>query len=350
AVLFQHIQHLSLSYHDTRGSTSNYRVQYDAPCIQWILTTGGIPLVTAAATLIGMLAVTMLVDWQMALVALALCPVLFVLTYKYGARLRLQWHEIKEHESSAMSVVEEALGAVRVVKAFGREGHEQERFVRRSEKQVRSKVQATYLECRFDLAVGITIAVGTAATLVIGVQNVQAGTLTVGSLLVLMTYLAQIYEPLKTISHKIGDLQASLASAERAFALLDEVPEVVQRPHARPVSRAAGAVEFRGVSFAYPQGQEILQDISFVVDPGTRVGIAGRTGAGKSTLMNLLMRFYDPSKGEILLDGFALPEYKLADLRNQFAMVLQDTVLFSTTIRENIAYANPGATEEEVCK
>src|SRR5262245_2109808 len=127
AVLFQHIQHLSLSYHDTRGSTSNYRIQYDAPCIQWILVTGGIPLVTAAATVIGMLAVTMLVDWQMALVALALCPVLLVLTYKYGARLRLQWHEIKEHESSAMSVVEEALGAVRVVKAFGQEGHEQER-------------------------------------------------------------------------------------------------------------------------------------------------------------------------------------------------------------------------------
>jgi ATP-binding cassette subfamily B protein len=351
AVLFQHVQQLSLSYHDTRGSTdSNYRIQYDAPCIQNILVTGALPLLAAAVTLFGMLAVTTLVDWQMALIAMALCPVLFILTYKYGARLRLQWHDIKAHESSAMSVVQEALGAVRVVKAFGREGHEQERFVRHSEERLRTKLRAAYLEGRFDLAVGITVAVGTAATLVIGVQHVRTGTLTVGSLLLLMTYVAQIYEPLKTISKKMGDLQASIASAERAFALLDEVPEVVQRPHARPISRAAGAVEFRRVTFAYPQNNEVLRDISFVVAPGTRVGIAGRTGAGKSTLMNLLMRFYDPCMGEILLDGVPLTEYKLADLRKQFGMVLQDPVLFSATVRENIAYANPWATDEEIIR
>src|SRR5262249_43811070 len=162
-------------YHDTHGSSdSNYRIQYDAPCVQNILVTGGLPLLTAAVTLIGMLAVTMLVDWQVALIALAICPVLFVLTYVYGARLRLQWKESKAQEGWAMGVVQEELGAVRLVKAFGRETHEQERFVHRSEERLRTQVRMAYLEGRFDLLVGLTIAVGTAATLVIGVQHVQA--------------------------------------------------------------------------------------------------------------------------------------------------------------------------------
>jgi ATP-binding cassette subfamily B protein len=351
AQLFQHIQRLSVSYHDLRGSSdSNYRIQYDAPCIQNLLVSGGLPLITAAVTLIGMVVVTFFIDWQLALIALAVCPVLFILTHLYGARLRKQWHEIKVHESSAMSVVQEALGAVRLVKAFGREEHEQEKFVRRSEERLRWYLRLARAAGTFELLVGMTIAVGTAATLVIGVHHVQSGTLTVGNLLILMAYLAQIYEPLKTISKKLGDLQSSLASADRTFALLDEVSEVIRRPHSQPLIRAAGAVEFRNVSFTYPQGQEVLHDISFSVQSGTRVGIVGRTGAGKSTLINLLMRFYDPSKGQIMLDGVDLSDYKLTDLRNQFAMVLQDPVLFSTTIRENIAYANPRATEEEITR
>jgi ATP-binding cassette, subfamily B, bacterial len=350
-VLFQHVQRLSLSYHDQRGSSdSNYRIQYDAPCIQYILVTGGLPLFTSVVTLLGMLTVTSFLDWQLALIALAICPVLFCLTHVYGARLRRQWHELKMQESSAMSVVQEALSAIRVVKAFGREQHEQQRFTFRSNERLRSQLRVAYLGGSFDLFVGLTIAVATAATLVIGVWHVQAGTVTVGSLLVLMAYLAQIYEPLKTISKKLGDVQSGLASAERAFALLDEVPEVVERAHACPLSRAAGAIEFRNVSFAYPQGEEVLHNISFIVKPGTRIGIAGRTGAGKSTLMNLLMRFYDPCDGEILLDDVVLRDFKLSDLRKQFAMVLQDPVLFSATIRENIAYARPGATEEEICQ
>ena len=167
---------------------------------------------------------TLLIDWQLSVIALAVCPVLFVWTHRYGARLRRQWHEMKAHDSSAMGVVQEVLGAVRVVKAFGQEEHEQERFVRRSEERLRSQVRVAYLEGRFDLFVGLTIALGSAATLVIGVWHVQAGALTVGSLLVLMTYLAQIYEPLKTISKKLGDLQSGLASADRAFRAARRAP------------------------------------------------------------------------------------------------------------------------------
>jgi ATP-binding cassette subfamily B protein len=348
-LLFQHLQRLSLSYHDLRGSSdSNYRIQYDAPCIQYILVGGGLPLLTSVMTLFGMLTVTLLMDWALALIALGVCPVLFFLTHVYSARLRQKWHELKTHESSAMSVVQEALSAIRVVKAFGREEHEQERFTQHSNERLRSLLRLAYLGGSFDLFVGLTIAAGTAASLVIGVWHVQAGTLTVGSLLVQMAYLAQIYQPLKTISRKVGDVQSGLASAERAFALFDEVPEVVERAHTRPLRRAAGAIEFRDVSFAYPQGEEILHNISFSVKSGTRVGIAGRTGAGKSTLINLLMRFYDPRQGEILLDGVTLQDFKLSDLRKQFAVVLQDPVLFSATIRENIIYANPLATDEEI--
>jgi ATP-binding cassette subfamily B protein len=349
AELFRHVQRLSLSYHDKRGTTdSTYRIQYDAACIQNVLVSGGLPLLTAGATLIGMIAVTISLDWQLALIALAVCPVLFSFTYFFGSHLRRQWRQVKEFESSAMSVVQEALGALRVVKAFGREQHEQERFLRRSQERLRNQVHVAYVQGRFDLFVGMTIAIGSAATLAVGVQHVRAGLLTMGNLLVVMAYLAQIYEPLKTISKKLGDLQNGLASADRAFALLDELPEVVERPCARSVTRAAGKTAFRSVSFAYPNGPTVLHNISLTVEPGTRVGIAGRTGAGKSTLMSLLMRFYDPSEGAILLDDVDLRDYRLVDLRQQFAMVLQDPVLFSATIAENIAYASPSATQDQI--
>jgi ATP-binding cassette subfamily B protein len=163
-----------------------------------------------------------------------------------------------------------------------------------------------------------------------------------------MAYLSQIYSPLETISRKIGDLQSSMAGAERAFALLDEVPDVPEQPHARRVERVRGAFAFRRVSFRYREGREVLRELDFEVRPGMCVGIAGATGAGKTTLVSLLTRFYDPTAGGILLDGIDLRTYRLADLRNQFAIVLQEPVLFSTSIGENIAYARPDASEREV--
>ena len=198
--------------------------------------------------------------------------------------------------------------------------------------------------------VGLVIAAGEAAVIFIGVRNVQAGTLTLGDLLLVMGYLSQLYRPLQSISKKVGDLQGSLASAERTFALLDQTPEVIEKPNAIPLSRASGALSFQNVSFAYEGGENnpVLQNVSFEVGPGTRVGIAGATGAGKTTLVSLLTRFYDPTSGQITLDGVDLRDYKIADLRKQFAIVLQEPVLFSTSIAENIAYANPDATYEEI--
>jgi ATP-binding cassette subfamily B protein len=196
--------------------------------------------------------------------------------------------------------------------------------------------------------VGFTIAAGTAAVLFIGTVHVQAGTLTLGGLLMVMTYLAQLYGPLQTLSSMTAHMQSSLASAERAFSLLDEVPDVLEKEKAIPIQRSGGAVVFQDVSFAYEKIRPVLANVSFTIEPATRVGLTGVTGAGKTTLVSLLTRFYDPTGGTILLDGIDLRDYNLADLRNQFSIVLQEPVLFSTTIAENIAYARPGAGENEI--
>jgi ATP-binding cassette subfamily B protein len=347
--LFRHVQRLSLTYHDLRGTTdSTYRIQWDAPALQHVAVDGLVPLVTAGMTVLGMIAVTLAIDWQLALVALTVTPILIGLLSFYGARLRSQWHEAKTLESSAFSVVHEALGALRVVKAFGREDAEKERFVGRSAESVQAQLRLSLTEARLTDLVGITMGVGTSLVLYIGVRRVQSGGLTLGELLLVMTYLTQLYEPLRTIAKKVGDLQASVASAQRVFSVLDQEPDLVERADARPLTRSRGELEFRHVSFAYDHGQDVLHDISLVIGAGRSVGVAGTTGAGKTTLISLLSRFYDPSSGEILLDGVDLRDYRLADLRNQFAIVLQEPVLFSTTIGENIAYARPEAERSDV--
>ncbi len=349
AALFRHAQRLSISYHDTKGTTdSAYRIQYDAPCIQWVVVDGSIPLVTAVLTLIVMLTVILGIDWQLALVALAIAPVLFILTHSFGRRLQRQANELKTAESMALGVIQEVLTALRVVKAFGREDREQDRFVRHSGRGMRARLAEALVTSLFALLVGLTTAAGTAAVLYIGIRHVQAGAITLGELLLVMAYLTQLYGPMEMLSKKAGDLQASLVSVDRAFALLDQAPDVSDRPDARSLVRAAGEVEFRGVEFGYAGNAPVLRDVSFHVLPGSRVGLEGRTGAGKTTLVSLLTRFYDPTAGQVLLDGVDIREFRLADLRNQFAIVLQEPVLFSTSVAENIAYAKPEASQAEI--
>jgi len=351
AMLFHHVQRLSLSYHDYRGTADSiYRIQHDAPAIQEIAIYGLISLVTSAITLAAMISVTAAIDWQLALVAMTAAPLYFVLVLVYRQPLRSWWRDVASLESSAMSVVQEVLTAVRIVKAFGKEDQEKERFVRRSQESMWARIRASFAEGHFGLLIALTTAIGTACVLFIGIRHVQAGTLTLGQLLLVMSYLSQLYEPVKTIGTKAAGLQSQLVRAERALLLLDEAPDVPDKQNGRPLLRALGAVQFRDVSFGYGKNRPVLHSISFKVDPGTRLGIVGMTGAGKSTLVSLLTRFYDPTEGQILLDGVDLREYKLADLRNQFAIVLQDPVLFSATILENIAYARPDANEEEVIK
>jgi ATP-binding cassette subfamily B protein len=349
ARIFRHVQKLSFSYHDTRGTADTvFRINWDAAAIQWIAVYGVPPLVSAGCLLVGMVIVVGLIDWQLTVVALAVAPLILLLTSLARKRLRRGWQDTKDLESAAYGIVQEVLSGLRVVKAFSQEDREQDRYVDRSAEAARARVRMTFAEAAFALLVGMVTGGGTALVLFLGAQHVAQGSLSLGDLVLVMGYLALLYVPLQTISKSITTLQSSVVSAERSLALLDEPPDVPEQPGARPLARAAGAVAFRDVLFAYDGGAPVLRDVSFEVAPGTRVGIAGATGAGKTTLISLLSRFYDPTAGQILLDGIDLRDYRLADLRGQFGIVLQDAVLFSANIAENIAYGRPDATEAEI--
>jgi ATP-binding cassette subfamily B protein len=347
--LFRHAEELSVAHHDKRGTAdSAYRIQYDAQSIQDVAVAGLIPFVTAALTIAGMIYVTARIDWRLALVAIGMAPALFLTFWAYRARLRAQWHDTKALETSALSVVHEALDSLRVVKAFGQEDREQRRFVERSAKGVAARLRLALAEGWFGLAIGLIMGSAMAAVLFIGTERVLAGALTVGELTLVMGYLQQLYEPLKTASKKAGDLQASLASVERVYELLDQPsgpPSVAQRRAPRPVR---GELAFEQVWFAYDPDRPVLRDLNLAVPAGSRVGVSGESGAGKTTLAGLLIRFHDVTRGRILLDGIDLREYAVADLRRNYALVLQEPVLFAASVAENIAYARPDATRTQI--
>jgi ATP-binding cassette, subfamily B, bacterial len=348
ARLFRHAQRLSLPYHDQRGPTDTlYRIEYDAPAVQH-LVDGILPFVSSTVMLVATVVVTWAIDPQLALVAMVVGPVLYWLTRRNIDGFRRRYHGLKELEAGAFGVVQEVLSVLRVVKAFGREDAELRRYEGQAGESLRARVQLSMAEGVYGLLINLTTATGTALVLLIGVRNVQSGRLTLGELLIVIAYLAQLYGPLKEAAQKVGDLQESVAGAQRAFDLLDEQPEVPERVDPVPLHRAEGRITFEDVAFSYEPGCPVLDGLSVRLEPGARLGIAGRTGAGKSTMVSLLLRFYDPTAGRILLDGVDLRDYRLEDLRRQLALVLQDPVLLSTSIAENIAYARPGATRAEI--
>ena len=349
ARLFQHAQSLSLAFHDATGTADTiYRIQFDAPSLRYLIFGNGISLLSACALLLSMAYVTAQIDLTLALVALGVVPMLYLLSRSYNRRMRPRYSGVKELESGALSVVQEVLGALRVVKAFGRHDRELDRFCGQSHAGARARIRLAAAEGWFGLLVNLATGIGTAVVLYVGILNVQSGLLTLGDLLLIMAYLSQLYGPLQTISKTVADVQSSLASAKRAFELLAERPEVIERPHARALRRARGQIEFHEVWFSYGGSHHALQGVSFSVPAGIRVAISGPTGAGKSTLVSLLTRLYDPVWGQILLDGIDLRDYRLADLRAQFAIVLQDSVLFSTSVAENISYGRPEASHAEI--
>jgi ATP-binding cassette subfamily B protein len=347
--LMDHVQRLSFAFLDRTGTADSiYRIQYDASAVRYVLIDSLVPLLSSAVMFFSILVVVLRINTALALVALLVTPVLYLLAARYRTQVRPRYRELKRLESSAQHVVQEALTSFRVVKAFGRENYETSRFVNRASEGVDARLRLTVRESLFGLGVNLTTAAGTALVLLIGGRAVRSGDMTLGELLIVIGYLGQLYGPLQTISKRVGSLQNHLTSAQRVHELLSEVPDVVDRPGARPLARCNGAIEIDDVSFGYGPERTVLDGVSLSVPAGARVGLAGRTGAGKTTLISLITRFYDPSSGVIRLDGVDLRDYRLADLRDQFSIVLQEPVLFSTSIAENIRYARPWAADEQL--
>jgi ATP-binding cassette, subfamily B, bacterial len=347
--LFEHLQRICASYHEAHGPTDSvYRIQHDAASVKQIPIDAFLPFVKACCLLSGLAALMLLIDAEFAAVALTMLPVLFWLTHRCGRRLRQQWTDVKSTETATVACAQEVLSASRLVKAFGREEHEQRRFLAHAMNWVRQHNALASICSGFDFLFGMTITIGTAIALFIGISHVKTGRLSLGDLLLLMAYMAQLAGPLDTAAKKLTELQSHLVGFRRALVILDTPPLVTERPASRPLNKAKGQVAFRGVSFAYPSSAAVLRDVSFHLPAGTRVGIVGPSGAGKSTIVNLLTRFHDPTSGAVLLDGTDLREYRLTDLRKQFAIVPQDPQLFSTTIAENIRYGDLLATNAQV--
>jgi len=348
-LLFNHIQRLSLAYHDTKGaSDSLYRIQWDTMCIRSLLLGQLSPLFSSFITLFFMIAVMFAINWQFAIVSLCIMPPLIFLTKRSTKKLKKDWYRVKDAESVAMSVIHQVLSSLRVVKAFGQEENENERFTDRSNKAVEGQLKLARIAATFSFIVGVLLATGTAIFIYVGANFVHTGKMTLGELTLVIAYLGQVFNPLQSMIKNLNEVQSSVASIDRVFSVLDEDKEVQEDPDAVHLSCVNGGFEFQNVSFSYEKNRPTLQDISFEIVPGDRVGIMGSTGAGKSTLINLLNRFYDPADGIIKIDGIDIRKYKLADYRRQFSIVLQEPVLFSTTIGENIRYGRPGATEKEV--
>jgi ATP-binding cassette, subfamily B, bacterial len=347
--MFSHLQSLSLRFHLRRGTGDTiYHIENDAYCVESLTLSGLLPLVTAVTTLLSMFVVLWTMNWELALMSLAVLPALYLVNRSFMERMVTRSEQLKEIESRGISFVQEVFSAIRVVKAFGREEHESDRYRLQGERVVAAKTRLSWQESFYGASINLVTSAGTALILYLGGREVLGGAMSVGDLLVAMAYLSSVFEPLSSMSRTFGKLQGSIASARRVLRTLDNQPEIRDRPGAVPTPALSGRVEFRDVGFGYEAERSVLEHISFSAEPGQTIAVVGLTGAGKTTLVSLITRFYDVSSGEIRIDGRDLREYTVRSLRKQIALVLQDPLLMSGTIAENIRYGRLDASDADV--
>ena len=347
--LYQHLQRLSLRFHTQRGSGDlMYRLTADTFAIQTLAMNGFFPTVSALVMLVGMILVMARLDWQLTLMALAICPLLAAAISQVGRRITRVATDAREKESRLYSVAQRAMSSIKVIQAFTSEEDEHRSFIDVSRASLDANLSLYTVQTAYSMAVNVIGAIGTAGVIWFGATHVMSGTLTIGDLLVFTTYLASLYAPINTISSTYGLIQGAKVGIGRVFEILETAPDVPDG--ARTLARAdvRGEVAFENVSFSYQPEQPVLRELSFHVAPGETIAIVGPTGAGKSTLVSLLVRFYDPSSGRVLLDGQDLRTLTVRSLRRQVAMVLQPPLVFPTTVRENIAYGRRDASLDEI--
>lgn len=348
--LFKHVQRLPMSFHDqSRAGMVIYLINYQAHAAS-SLVMSVTPLAGAALSLIGMFWITFQIDRQIAMIAMTVIPLLYYAVHYYCRYIQPRLEEVLGLEGESLSIIHEAIQMLRVIITFGRENHEFRRFRSQGQRAVDARVRVTVRQTLFTLVVNGTTALGTALVLGFGAYHALQGRLTAGQLLVVLAYVHAVYTPLETISTTIGGLQDEIVALRMTFNLLDTPAEIHDAPDAVEVHRVKGLVKYEGVHFSYTGRTETLRNISFEARPGEVIAVVGPTGAGKTTLINLLARLYEVKQGAVSIDGMDIRKIKLESLRNQISMVLQEPLLFSATIADNIRYGRLDASMQDIIK
>ena len=349
ARLFEHLQALGLHHHITTSTgDAVYRIDVDAYAIENLVMSGVFPLATSFTTLAVMFAILLTRDVTVALLSLATIPFLYLCLRYYVRTLASRTEHVKEIESKLLQRVYEVFSAFRLVKSFAREPYELDRYRRFGQEVMGARIAITWQESLFGAVVGTIAVAGTALVLIVGGSHVLSGRMSVGDLTVVLAYLGAVYGPLSAIAHTTGQLQGALAGARRVRAMFALVPETDERPDAIDPIAIRGDIQFDEVGFDYPDGTRVLHGINFSAKPGEMVALVGLTGAGKTTLVSLIPRFYHATEGRVLVDGVDVRNYRVRPLREKIALVLQDPVLFSGTIADNLRYGRLDATKAEI--
>jgi ATP-binding cassette subfamily B protein/subfamily B ATP-binding cassette protein MsbA len=349
--LYGHLQRQSLVFHSQqRIGDLLYRITADTYAVQTLMLNGVLPVIQAIALLIGMFVIMWQMDAAMTLIALTVCPALYVVILLLDRPIVEAATRMRQNESAVYSVVQWAMGAIRVVQAFGKEEDERKRFLAASKASMAANLQLYNWQTAYSGVVNTLIAAGTALVLFVGAGAVMGERLSLGQMLVFVSYLASLYGPINTMSQTWGQIQGARVGARRVFELLDVAPDIRDGDLAWPVDRPVGAIAWRGVAFRYRRDVSVLNRIDLEVRPGERVALVGATGAGKSTMLSLLPRFFDPTEGSVEIGGIDVRRFVLKDLRQRIALVLQPPMIFPLSLRDNIAYGRPGADQAEIEK
>ena len=349
--LYHHIHRLSLAEHDeTRTGDLITRVTSDIGVVQDFITSALLGILVNVITLLGMIGVMFYLNWRFTLIALSVSPVLFTVVYYYTRRIKKASREVRKKESELLSLVEEVLTSIRVVKAFAREEYEQKRFESESLENVEAGLEARSVKAKLAPVVEVLVAIGTCLVLWYGARLALSDQLSTGTLIVFLLYLGKMYKPMRDLSKMTDTVSKAMVGYERIQEVLEIESRVQDELHARQAPKFKGQIEFTQVGFNYGGDTEkqILKDISFKIEAGQVAAFVGPSGTGKTTLVSLIPRFYDPVSGHIGIDGTDIRRYRLRSLRDQISFVLQDTLLFRATIWENIAYGKPGASPKEI--